>query len=298
MGRSSRRLRVSLRQLEIFVAVAQARSARAAADVMARSQSAASSALADLEAQIGHRLFDRVGRRLVLNECGKRLLPAACALLEQAYELECLLEAHTSAPLSIAASMTIGECLLPELLSSWHALHPESSVRMRVMNTVAVVDAVANLEADLGFVEGFQIRPNVKLHPWRTDELVIVARAGHPLAMKRVTQEELRHARWVLREQGSGTRAAAEQWLVKHLGPVAIDFELGSPQAIGSVVRRCDALTCLSAHAVAHAVRAGELVVLACALPLAQRQLYLITHADKPVSETCRTFIKHCMPTL
>ncbi len=70
------RLRLNLRQLEVFVATARGGSTRGAADRMARSQSAASAALAELEAAIGAPLFDRVGRRLVLNESGRALLPA------------------------------------------------------------------------------------------------------------------------------------------------------------------------------------------------------------------------------
>lgn len=75
----SQRLRLNLRQLEVFVATAREGSTRAAADRIARSQSAASSALADLESSVGVQLFDRLGRRLVLNENGRALLPKAQA---------------------------------------------------------------------------------------------------------------------------------------------------------------------------------------------------------------------------
>ena len=87
---SSSRLRLNLRQLEVFVATAREGSTRAAADRIARSQSAASSALADLESSVGVQLFDRLGRRLVLNENGRALLPKAQALLDQAAEVEAL----------------------------------------------------------------------------------------------------------------------------------------------------------------------------------------------------------------
>lgn len=90
IDKTDQRLRMNLRQLEVFVATARTGSTRAAAGRIARSQSAASAALAELEAALGGLLFDRVGRRLQLNENGQALLPRARALLEQAAELESL----------------------------------------------------------------------------------------------------------------------------------------------------------------------------------------------------------------
>ena len=81
------RLRLNLRQLEVFLATARGGSTRAAADRIARSQSAASTSLAEFEAALGVELFDRIGRRLLLNENGRALLPKAHALVEQAAEL-------------------------------------------------------------------------------------------------------------------------------------------------------------------------------------------------------------------
>jgi DNA-binding MarR family transcriptional regulator len=107
------RLRFSLKQLEVFVAIAQGGSARSAAQRVARSQSAASAALAELEHTLAVELFDRIGRRLVLNENGRALLPGALALLNHAAELESLFTEEHAAPLRLAASLTIGEYLLP-----------------------------------------------------------------------------------------------------------------------------------------------------------------------------------------
>lgn len=114
---SFQRLRVNLRQLEVFLATARGGSTRAAADRIARSQSAASTSLADLEAALGVELFDRVGRRLQLNENGRALLTKAQVLVDQAAELQALFTDEHAAPLRVAASFTIGEYLLPSLVS-------------------------------------------------------------------------------------------------------------------------------------------------------------------------------------
>ena len=202
------RLRLSLRQLEVFVATARGGSTRAAADHIARSQSAASATLADLESTLGVQLFDRVGRRLLLNENGRALLPAAASMLDQASELEHLFTSDHYAPLRVAASMTIGEYLLPNLMARWKSLHPASPVRLVIGNTGEVINAVAAFDVDIGFIEGTQVHPELVVRPWLTDELVVVASPDHPLAGSVATMRQLRKAIWAVREPGSGTREA------------------------------------------------------------------------------------------
>lgn len=176
------RLRLSLRQLEVFAAIAHSGSMRAGAGRVARSQSAASAALAELEAALGEPLFDRVGRRLVLNENGRALLPGAVALLDQAAELQGLFSGEHAAPLRVAASLTIGEYLLPGLMAQWKLAHPHSAVHLAIGNTSEVIAAVAGMEADVGFIEGPQTHAELRVRRWVSDELVVVAAPGHPLA--------------------------------------------------------------------------------------------------------------------
>jgi DNA-binding transcriptional LysR family regulator len=161
------RLRLTLRQLEVFAATARAGSTRAAAGQVARSQSAASNALAELEATLGHTLFDRVGRRLVLNENGRALLPRTISLLEQALEVETLLTAEHPAPLRMASSFTIGEYLLPGLIAAWKQQHPRAQVHLDIANTRVVLEAVASFEADVGFIEGTGPHPDLLVRRWR-----------------------------------------------------------------------------------------------------------------------------------
>jgi DNA-binding transcriptional LysR family regulator len=288
------RLRISLRQVEVFLATAREGSTRAAADRVSRSQSAASQALAELEGTLGVPLFDRVGRRLVLNENGRALLPRAASLLEAAGELEHQFDGLYAAPLRVAASMTIGEHLLPPLLARWKASHPDSPVQLVIANTTGVLAAVAALDADIGFVEGPQTHPDLRVREWLTDEMVIVAAPSHPLARGSVTREALRKARWALRERGSGTREAADRWLSAQLGPVQVEFELGTPEAIKSLVAATDALAFLPRHSVAAACARHELAELRTALPAAVRQLAVVTHPERRLGLGGEAFLQHC----
>lgn len=295
IDKSDQRLRLNLRQLEVFVATAHSGSTRAAANRVARSQSAASAALAELEAALGAPLFDRVGRRLILNESGRALLPRARLLLEQAAGIESMFGGAHAAPLHVAASFTIGEYLLPDLVARWTREQPQSRIQLRIANTSEVIAAVAALEVDLGFIEGLQTHPDLIVRPWLQDELVIVAAPGHPLAGRMVAARQLARAAWVLREHGSGTRQASDRWMLAHLDRQQVAFELGSTEAIKRLVAAGVGLGCLSRHAVARALQDGWLVELRTRLPTEVRQLAIALHRDKTMGPVTEAFLAHCM---
>lgn len=290
------RLRISLRQLEVFAAIARSDSTRAAAERVSRSQSAASAALAELEAALGEALFDRVGRRLVLNENGRALLPAATALLDQAVELQAMFSGEHAAPLRVSASLTIGEYLLPDLVAQWKLAHPQSAVHLAIGNSTEVIAAVAAMDADVGFIEGPQTHPDLSVRPWLSDELVIVAAPGHPLAGgQRASVRQLAEAAWILREPGSGTRQASDRWLLEHLGQLNIGFELGSTEAIKRLAAAGAGLACLSRHVVLQSLERGELAEVRTRLPVARRRLALVVRRDKRQGRATEDFIRHCL---
>lgn len=292
---TGQRLRLTLRQLEVFAATARGGSTRAAAVRVARSQSATSAALGELEAALGVALFDRVGRRLALNDNGRALLPAATALLDQAGELQGLFDAGHPAPLRVAASLTIGEYLLPERIAQWKTAHPASPVRMAIGNTSAVIAAVVALEADVGFIEGPQTHNDLQVHDWLSDDLVVVAAAAHAWARRRPRVDQLAQAPWILRELGSGTRQAADRWLLAHLGAVNVAFELGSTEAVKRLAASGAGLALLSRHAVADNLAQGSLALVRTGLPPATRQLALIVRRDRRLGRTAQDFIAHCL---
>jgi len=294
IDKTNQRLRLNLRQLEVFAAIAREGSSRAAAERVSRSQSAASSALAELEGVLGVQLFDRMGRRLVLNENGRALLPGAIALLEQAVDLEALFGAEHAAPLRVAASLTIGEYLLPDLLAAWKLAHPKSRVRMQIGNTSEVIASVVGHDADVGFIEGPQTHVALRVQSWLSDELVIVAAPTHPLAGRIAGQRQLAAANWILREIGSGTRQATDSWLLDHVGTLNVEFELDSTEAIKRLAMAGAGLACLSRHTVAQALEQGVLVELRTRLPPARRRLAIVVGRDKRLGRATQDFIRHC----
>lgn len=293
------RLRLTLRQAEVFIATAQAGSTRAAAGRVARSQSAASSALADLEAVLGVPLFDRVGRQLLLNENGRAFLPRAQALVQAAAAAQGLFArdaALRATPLKLAASFTVGEYLLPDLIARWTQEHPGNPVQLRIANTREVIDAVKNFHADLGFIEGPQSHADLSVRPWLHDEMVVVAAPGHPLAVAAglASRRQLAEATWVLREPGSGTRQVSDAWLIEHLPQVHVGFELGSTEAVKRVVAAGGGLGCLSRHAVALSLAEGRLVEVRTRLPVARRRLATVVHRSRELGAATQAFLRHC----
>lgn len=288
------RLRLSLRQLEVFVAIARAGSTRGAAERVARSQSAASAALAELEGSLETQLFDRVGRRLVLNENGRALLPEAIALLDQAAALQGLFATEHNAPLHVAASLTIGEYLLPEIIARWRVEHADSPVQLTVGNTSKVIQAVVDMEVDVGFIEGPQTHPDLKVQRWLEDELIIVSAPDHPLAARTATNRQLTEATWILREPASGTRQAADAWLLAHLGTLQVQYELGSTEAIKRLAAAGAGLACVSRHAVAVELGQGTLVELRSKLPRSRRRLTIAVRRERRLGRATEDFLRHC----
>ena len=295
-------MRLTLRQLHLFCAVASTGSTTAAADSVALSQSAISAALNELEGVLGARLFDRVGRRLVLNDSGRALLPRARSLLEGAQDIEADFAGAGGGTLPVnlrlAASTTIGNYLLPPLLARFRQAWPAAQFTVQIGNTQGVGRAVADFAADLGLIEGPCHVAGLTVVPWLEDEMVIVGAPTHPLARAaaagRLTVRQLRQAPWLLRETGSGTREAVEQALLPHLHHLPVDMTLGSSEAIKNAVAAGLGVSCMARCVVQDLVAARRLAVLPTSLPRLTRRLALVHHMQKRVSPGLQRFIDHC----
>jgi len=274
-------LRLSLRELEVFVAVTEYGTVTAAADRVALTQSAASQALAALESGLAVQLFDRVGRRLVLNEHGRLLLPRAHAMLDAAKDMQQLFDSEAVLHLRLGASTTIANYLLPGRLARFQQTYPQAKLEMMVANTADIVEAVAGFKVDMGFIEGPCHHPDILVEPWQDDTLVVFAATRHPLAQGRVSLTQLAEAQWVLRESGSGTREEVERLLLPYLGGFGQLLELGHSEAIKRAVAAGLGVSCLSLHVVQELLDHGQVVAVLTELPSLHRTLYRITHKDK-----------------
>ena len=291
-------MHLSLRQLQIFSAIAEVGTTTAAGEVVGLSQSAVSAALGELESLLGLALFDRIGRRLVLNGHGRALLPQARTLLAGVNDIERRFRAdgELAAPVrwQVGASTTIGNYLMPARIADLQDLNSRAQVELVIGNTREVTTAVQRLEVDIGLIEGPSHEPGLEVAQWQRDELVIVFGTRHPLAARfreGADLATLRQASWLLREVGSGTREAAEQALLPHLHGFADILQLGGTEAIKQGAVAGLGLACLSRHAVADLIALGKLQELRTPLPPLERQLWVVRHPGKRVPASLRQLL-------
>jgi len=286
-------MNVTLRQLEIFLAVAQSEHVGRAAEALLLAQSAVSAALAELGRHLGGPLVERAGRRIALTERGRRLVAAADDLVRRARDLEMRFRTgeRLSGSLRLGASSTIGTYLLPRIIGEFAIAHPEVQIELTVDNSSAIEAGLVDRRLDLAFVEGPPIQPSLAVTAWRTDRLVVFAAPIHPLARCRVaTLEQLAAQRWVVREPGSGTRMVFDSALRSAGVSIEAGLQLGDSEAVKLAVGSGLGLGCLSALAIARELARGEL----CAVPtpdlLLERTLWRLQRRFGYASEQVLAF--------
>lgn len=241
-------MKYTLRQLEVFLAVSHYENVSKAADELAMSQSACSSALKDFESQFDIQLFDRVGKRLQTNEEGRRLRPKAEALVAQAKDLERDLIQHNQVgKLNIGATLTIGNYLCVKLIDEFIKTHPGAKVRLEVANTRRIAEEILNFDIDLGMIEGEFQHDELDVIPWMEDELVCFCSPKHRLAsVGHISKDDFLKEKWILREAGSGTRQTFDRAVSGLLSQLDITLELQHTEAIKRAVEADIGISCLS----------------------------------------------------
>lgn len=286
---------LSLRQLEIFEKIAATGSVTKAGEELLLTQSAVSMALSQLEQLSTTPLFERSGRRLLLNDSGRLLLKDAREILLAVKRVEQQLQGDRDqlvGELLVGGSTTIGNYLLPALLGTFAKQYPRTRVELRVGNTLQVAEWLEAGDLDIAFVEGpCHSRGLVAVH-WRDDELVVVTGPEHSWAgEKSVTAEMLALAPWIMREKGSGTREIFEDAMEKAGISYAIALEFGHTEAIKNGVASELGVSCLSRIAVHRELEHGLLVEVASPLVLG-RSLTLLKRRNSCCTALLAAFLE------
>jgi len=286
-------MRYTLRQLEVFLAVARTGSVSRAGTELAMSQSAVSSSLADLERQFDIRLFDRIGKRLRLSELGRSLRSRSEALWDHAHELDAALanQADTTR-LRVGATLTIGNYVAVPLMAQYMREKPGSAVRLDIANTEEIARRVANFEIDVGLIEGELSHSQLEVTAFRDDELAVFSSPSHALAKKRaLTDDDLKRASWIVREHGSGTRQAFDRAMTGILPDLHITLELPHTEVIKRAVEAGLGLGCVSRLALTDAFRQGSLKPRPVPHRDFRRRFYFVLHRQKHVSAEIRRWL-------
>jgi DNA-binding transcriptional LysR family regulator len=286
-------MQITLRQLEIFVAICQEGTITGAARRIGLSQAATSQALAELENQLQRRLFDRNGRRVEKNAAGNELFPHAIEVLDRVRDIE----RGAGEPylnIRLCASLTVGNYMLPSLIGRFVRRHPRARFQMEIGNTEHVVESVRQFESDAGWIEGLARDPHLRSFPWREDRLVIIAALNHPLAGRRANAAALAEASWVLREKGSGTREVFEEAIAGQFSLLDVAVELGGIGAVKRAVMSGVGLGCISRSAVELELKAGQLAIVHAPWLNLRRQITLLIHRQKYLDRGLRQLLSFC----
>ena len=226
---------VTAEQLRAFATVAELQHVTRAAIELGLSQPAVSHQLKALERALGLAVLERVGRGVRLTADGRALLPAvssALAALRAVEEAAAARAGLLAGELTVAASNTIGIYRVPAWMSGFLDAHPGIGLRVRTVNTHEAISLLRETAVDCALVEGPETRADLEELGIETDELIVVAAAGHPLATRgEVRPANLAAHRYLARERGSGTEALAAELLgpAYRAGPV---LELGQVDAV------------------------------------------------------------------
>lgn len=283
MHSHSIRMKYSLKQIAVFDAIASEESVSAAARKLAMTQSAVSMSLSQLENLLERPLFIRQGNRLVLSHWGHWLRPKARRLLQDAEQIELgLHDQHLlSGLLNLGASQTAAEHLLPTLISSLDHDFPELRIGLSVENSDQVIQGVLSYEYDIGIIEGRCDDSRIQYMPWLDDHLVVIAAPEHPFAhLNKVSAMQLQQARWVLREQGAGTRCIFDAAIHGVIDRVNVWKEYSQISVLKSLVKHGVYLSALPWLDVVQDVSAGSLAVLPTPELDMHRQLAFIWRQD------------------
>ena len=256
-------------KLQVFQSVASRLSFSKAADDLHITQPAVTRHIRQIEAHFNQKLFKRKGNSIALTEAGKLLLSHSKLIFQQyekaEFDMNSLIDKNEG-NLRIAASTTIAQYILPEVLAKFHQKFPKIKIHLLNMNTEKVEKSVMNNSVELGFIEGQSKNRELAYQPFLKDEIVLVVDKSHPLAKKnQISTSELKELPLVLREKGSGTREVLLKFFQLNnleIEDLNIELELGSSESIKSYLSNGHSGSFLSINTVLKELKYGDFYII------------------------------------
>jgi len=301
---------MSDRRLKVFNAVAKLLSFTKAAESLHMTQPAVTFQVRQLEEYFNTRLFDRTHNRVTLTAAGEKVNEFADRIFDLYTEMENSvrdLTGELSGALTIGASTTIAEYMLPTLLGKFKAEYPDINIRLKVSNTDGIVGMVEHNVIDLGVVEAEVANKNLLVEVCHDDLLVVVAQPGHELTSltKPIKASELVKYPFISREEGSGTREVIMQYLKAQgvdLNKMDFCLELGSPESLKGAVEAGMGISILSRSTISKELKLNTLVEMELNPPLSrhfsfvrQRQKFRVRVMEE-LLEFARNYCQEYLP--
>jgi DNA-binding transcriptional LysR family regulator len=285
---------MTIRQLEVFIAIARAQSFSRAADRIHLSQPTLSQHMKEIEDELGVHLFIRHTRSVSLTEAGRifedyatRVVATLAAGKQAIAEIDGLQRGS----LVIGASTTPGTYLLPARIAKFRAQYPGITVALRIGNSRSVEERVRDGEVDIAVIGGHVLGPGERcVAAGIVDELQLVVPPNYPLKKGALSPERLTRERLLIREEGSATRQATERALRQAGVTVQPAMELDHTETIKRAVMAGLGVAFVSRYAVEEELRTGRLRTLSVQRMKIRRHFHVIHDERRPLSASARAF--------
>jgi DNA-binding transcriptional LysR family regulator len=287
---------MDVRDLQVFLSVSKHLNYTRAGEEINLSQPSVSVRIHQLESELRAKLFEQLGKKVVLTDAGQLLVPYAnrvIAAIEDAHHAIDELQGLERGSLRIGASTTPGMYLVPQVVARFKRSHPKIDIHLRIKDTREVEDGVLNNEFDFGFVGGHLIATEVSAHAWLTDELLLVVSPDHRLRNKKtVRKQDLEGESFIVRESGSATRATIVTQLQQANFELETVIEMENPESIKKAVQSGLGIAFISKFAIATELKAKTLTAIRVRDLTINRELKIVHRKDKHLSRAAVAFIE------
>ena len=288
---------MTLRQLQVFLAIAREKSFSRAAKSIHSSQPTLSAHVAELERELDKKVFFRRGREVTLTEAGRvleRYAASAVLAVEGARQAVDDLDGLGHGSLMIGASTTPGIYVMPGIIANFRGGYPGVELRLQIANSRVIEDRVNARELDLGVVGGHAVGPSEEcLAVGFADELLLIVPPRHAWAKRRfIAPEALAQEPLLMREEGSATRSVTERALQGAGIRFQAAMQLDHTEAIKQAVMAGLGVAFLSVYAVRGEVATGRLHALRLRGIRVQRHFHVIHHEARKLTASARAFME------
>lgn len=282
---------MTLKELELFYQLGENPHISQLAKKISMSQSAISLAIKSLEKKLSEPLFDRIGKKLILNERGRRFKKETYHHFLALKDAENLFKHDTfSGTLKIASSKTLGEFIMPQLIYDFLAQNSTVVIEKEIKNSAQIIALVQEGKIDMGIIEASCEKDSIIKKSLGYDELVVVT-SDATLANKHLFIDQLAQKKWILREHGSGTRELFLDALEEVASSLEIAMEYTEFEEMKTLLEHQPSLmTCISKLVVAKELARKELHTIHLTNITLQREFYLIHHKDKYPTALFKSF--------
>ncbi len=281
--------------LKVFVTVVEKGNFTRAAEELMMTQPAVSQYIQALERAMGTKLLERTNKYVRMNQAGEIVFHHAKDILGMHTRMQTLVDDllhRASGELSIRASYTFGEYVLPHIVAYMHKKYPLIRPSINIGNTTEVAEAILNHEADIGIVEGEYDHDHLYIEAFAEDEMfIIVPNEKRFRGREAVSLAELDKETWIVRENGSGTRRAADQMFAARNFHPESKLEFGSTQLIKESVESGLGVTLLSHWAVRKEISLGTLLMMKPDGDPVRRQFSLVTQKTPYHTKAAEIFL-------